>query len=248
MCDMSSHFASSSAGGGYSTASGHDQYTTNGYHDRHLQPPLPPPSLPSASGSAHHQQQYAPLQYGHHYPRYVPSAFERLPNDGTNAHSEPSPNHNFAWSSSSQQPPATQQLPPHHPPSHPHPSAQVFGQPYDATAVSCANRGSLTPPHDSHLDSYANCKMQSGLDSGLVIPVSSPPPHHHNSHQIYPTSGIPSPGPQNNDHTNSLIYPWMRSQFGEHHTSLKFDPLQTPLCDTLGVRSCTYSSLLCMQS
>ena len=215
MCDMSSHFPSASAGG--YAAPGHEQYATNGY-DRHHHHQPPPQPLPPSSGPAHHQPQYPPLQYGH-YPRYVPTSFDRLPNDGTrphdgtNPHPEPSPNHNFAWSA----PPAPQ----------PQPPAQVFSQPYD----SCSSRGVLTPPHDPH-DAYATCKLQSGLESG----ASPPPPPHHNSHHVYSAPGVPSPGPQPSSGNNNLspLYPWMRSQFGQYL------PVASPPCCML---SCT-SALL----
>lgn len=202
MCDMSSHFPSTSSTGGYA-ASNHDQYSANGYerHHHHHHEPQPHPLPPSSGPAAHHQHtQYAQLQYGH-YPRYVPTSFDRLPNDGsrphdgTNLHPETSPNHNFNWPA----PPAPQPPPP---------SAQVFNQAYE----SCPNRVVLTPPHDPH-DAYATCKLQSGLESG----VSPPPPPHHNSHQIYSGPGVPSPGSQagSGNNIHSPLYPWMRSQFGQ---------------------------------
>lgn len=222
MCDMTSHFPSASAGG--YPASSHDQYSANGYdrHHHHLhQPPPPPPpqpqSLHPSSGSAHHhhhQAQYTPLQYGHY--RFGPTSFDRLPNDGPNSHPESSPGQHFGWSAP--QPPP----PPPPPQQQQQPSAQVFSQAYD----SCSNRAVLTPPHDAH-EAYATCKLQTGLDSGVI--GASPPPSHHNSHQsLYPVAGVPSPGSQANPAAGnnlSPLYPWMRSQFGQYAFFLIFMPV-----------------------
>lgn len=213
MCDMTSHFPSSSAGG--YAASGHEQYSpANGYdrHHHHLHQPPPPPapqSLHPSSGPAHHhhhQAQYPPLQYGHY--RFAPPSFDRLAADsGPSSHPEPSPGQHFGWSAP--------QPPPPPPPQQQQP--QVFSQAYD----SCSNsRAVLTPPHDPH-DAYATCKLQSGLESSVGI-AGSPPPSHHNSHQIYSGAGVPSPGSQATPGGNNLspLYPWMRSQFGQYDSFL----------------------------
>lgn len=86
----------------------------------------------------------------------------------------------------------------------PPPSSQ---QQVDLQYNACGGRASITPPHES--SQYPSCKINDGLPGPAnIVGPASPSPH--GPHQMYqnPVSG----SPQN---SGSVLYPWMRSQFGE---------------------------------
>lgn len=218
MTNMSSYFP---APGGYVTAppppATHDQYNGEAHHHA-----IPPQCHENGRGPPAHHHQYQQMQYGPAggqeppYPRFPGFRIDRNPlAEGTNPH-EPSPYSSYNCAAGGGVPPP--QPPPH--PGGPQPGGPpgLTPQQYD----SCGSRGSITPPHEQQ---YASCKMQQGmhphadgLPGGLAggppnMVGASPPPPHHQHHQMYGgPPGVTSPSPQN---SSSVLYPWMRSQFGK---------------------------------
>jgi len=210
-------------GGGSLNHSGHSQGSTmailggscslenarnGGANHLTSQPPPTHHSLSSHHQVSHPYQHHPQLQYHHphphhphhpspevQYPRYPP--FHSRIHDASTTNGDPSPTTpGFGgWT-----PQATV-------------AQSLSGPAYDSSLTSSHSRS--TPPQTesgiSHLsckmppEPYVNCKMEGGL--------SSPPPGSHG--QMYPGSGVPSPGPPNSAgmNTGSPLYPWMRSQF-----------------------------------
>lgn len=232
MCDMSSYFATNPAAG-YGTGPGHDQYgpSVNGdphatlascaENGRYAQPTYsthPHPQLQYTHHTGHHTSPYSHHRSPYHHgttasPYDRISDMKPIADPVLNAHQgEPSPAAGgFGWP----------HPPPHsvQPPSAA-PSSQPTASPYESGCKANSVSTSLTPPHESHPNSqqpqqqapsiqqFSSCKLQSAHDvSGLG---HSTPPHI----QMYSSTGgggdVPSPSG-----SNSLIYPWMKSQFGK---------------------------------
>lgn len=212
MCDMSSYFATN-AGGYGPQSNAHEQYNEDTHHHALSQC--------HENGRGLHYQSYSQMQYSGNgavqgqpnHPRFPP--FDRLeikPLDGTNQH-EPSPY--YSCSGGSQALAGVMGNSQHQVPSGTQTQAQGLTSVYD-----CGNRGPLTPPHDQP-QQYTSCKMQQSLHQhgdiiqgghNIMIPGSP-------THQIH--------GPQSatqlyqgtidsaHDTGSSIIYPWMKNQFGE---------------------------------
>lgn len=193
------------------------------------------------NGRVHHPQPFSHLQYGPNqpYPRYPASSFDRISSSSTSHHHDVKPLHegtNAPPTLDASQYPGygcptvptvnvTHQPPPHQVP----PPAQPL--PYD---TNCGpNRPSLSP-HESHQQQqppssqqqYSSCKMLQHTVSPTALhhplsndmspvhgqPISPPPPSH-----MYHHNGPPGSHSPNRSESQSFLYPWMKSQFGESY-------------------------------
>ena len=197
-------------------------------HENGRGPPIGPPHLLySPQQPPHHQS----IHYGHQqYPRFPP--YDRLETKHcTNGSSqaETSPYYSScaaaaAATANSGPPPPPSQV---QPPSSLGPLQQQSQQqqqqqqqpPPPSQAYDCSGRGSITPPSldgsNGNNGPYGNCKMPPMLthnDSMPPLSHNNSPSPHHGQHPIYGNGPVGSP--TQNSNSNSLIYPWMRSQFG----------------------------------
>ena len=208
---MSPYFASNASGYG-PPSNAHEQYNGDAHHHALSQC--------HENGRNHHYQPYPQMQYPGNggiqgqpnHPRFPP--FDRLeikPLDGTNPN-DPSPYYSCGGASqtlvgvigNSQHQVGSG-------------TAQSLTSVYD-----CGSRGSLTPPHDQP-QQYSSCKIQQDLhqhvdvmQGGHNIMISGSPPHQlhgqQSATQIYQG---PIDSSMTNDTGSSVIYPWMKNQFGE---------------------------------